>query len=255
MMNNITMDGLMTTWRLWISCCLIILGGWTGCTMVSPPDGSGFTYQAIPVATGTVPTGDGSSVTFRGKAIALSGTGIQAGERLRPAIVTRPDLSLMDLTETSGTIRIISVVPSLDTRVCEQQTHYLSEKNQGLDNLVSLYTVSVDTPFAQARFAREAGIRNVSFFSDYRGARFGRAHGLFIEDLHILARAIMVVDQYNVVRYLQVTPDLASMPDMEAAFKAARALISQESATSRIASNFPPGDAPSRNPAERLFTP
>jgi thiol peroxidase len=122
-------------------------------------------------------------------------------------------------------VRIISVVPSLDTPVCEQQTHYLSEKNKGLDKMVELITVSVDTPFAQKRFAGEAKIENVTFLSDYRGAEFGKAHGLFLKDPHILTRAIMVVDAQNTVRYLQVTPELAQLPDMEEAFRFARSLI------------------------------
>jgi thiol peroxidase len=122
-------------------------------------------------------------------------------------------------------VRIISLVPSLDTKVCEQQMHYLSEKNKGLDKMVELITVSVDTPFAQKRFAEEAKISNVTFLSDYRGADFGKAHGLFLKDPHLLARAVMVVDKHNIIRYLQITPELAQLPDMEAAFQFARTLI------------------------------
>ncbi|HET9962443.1 MAG TPA: redoxin family protein, partial [Nitrospiraceae bacterium] len=108
---------------------------------------------------------------------------------------------------------------------CEQQTHYLSEKNKGLDKMVELITVSIDTPFAQKRFAEEANISNVTFLSDFRGADFGKAHGLFLKDPHILSRAIMVVDKDNKVRYLQITPELAQLPDMEEAFRFARKLV------------------------------
>jgi len=133
----------------------------------------------------------------------------------------------MNITETTGKgkVRIISVVPSLDTKVCEQQTHHLSEKNKGLDNMVELITVSIDTPFAQKRFADEANIHNVTFLSDYRNAEFGKAYGLFLKDPHILARAILIVDAQNTVRYLQITPELAQMPDMDKAFQFARQLI------------------------------
>jgi thiol peroxidase len=117
------------------------------------------------------------------------------------------------------------VVPSLDTPVCEQQTHYLSERNKGLDKMVELITVSVDTPFAQKRFAGEAKIDNVTFLSDYRGGEFGKAYGLFLSGPHILARAIIVVDKTNTVRYLQITPELTQLPDMEEAFRFARSLI------------------------------
>lgn len=88
-----------------------------------------------------------------------------------------------------------------------------------------VYTISVDTPFAQDRFAKEAKIHNVTFFSDYRGGAFGRAHGLLLDGPRLLARAVMVVDTNNIIRYLQITPNLANMPDMEAAFAAARALL------------------------------
>ena len=203
----------------------IIGVGLHGCASLSTETDSSFSYQSIPVATGTAMAGQGSSIQFRGTALALSGTGISKGDSLRPVNVAKGDLSLLDIASTKGTVRVISVVPSLDTKVCEQQTHYLSEKNRGLDAQVDLYTISVDTPFAQDRFAKDAKINNVTFLSDYRGGDFGRTYGLLLEGPHVLARAIMVVDQNNVIQYLQITPDLATMPDMDAAFEAARKLL------------------------------
>lgn len=186
---------------------------------------SSFSYQSFPVAKGTAAAGTGSTIAFRDASLALAGPGISTGEALRSVQLAKGDLSLQDITETKGSIRIISVVPSLDTKVCEQQTHYLSEKNNGLDAQVNLLTISVDTPFAQGRFAKEAKINNITFLSDYRGGEFGRTHGLLLNGPHLLARAVMVVDKDNVIRYLQITPNLANMPDMEAAFTAARALL------------------------------
>lgn len=208
-----------------IAVLAITVSGVAGCETGGDGTDSGFTYKPISVAEGTVAAGEGSSVAFGGDALELTGPGIQIGDTLRSVKVARSDLSLLDIAGTKGKVRIISVVPSIDTKVCEQQTHYLSEKNQGLDATVDLYTISVDTPFAQGRFAKEAKIQNVTFLSDYRGGEFGRAHGLLLEGPHLLARAVMVVDQHNVVRYLQVTPELANMPDMEAAFEAARSLV------------------------------
>jgi thiol peroxidase len=128
-------------------------------------------------------------------------------------------------TKGKGKVRIISIVPSLDTKVCEQQTHYLSEKNMGLDRMVELITISIDTPFAQKRFAEEAKITNVTFLSDFRAADFGKAHGLLLKDPHLLSRALLVVDKDNKVRYLQITPELAQLPDLEEAFRFARKLV------------------------------
>jgi len=181
-----------------------------------------FTYKNFPVSKGSAEAGAGSTVAFKGSPLQLEGKPIKVGDTLRDAKVAGGDLKLVSLTEGKGKVRIISIVPSLDTKVCEQQTHYLSEKNRGLDRDIQLITVSVDTPFAQKRFADEANIRNVTFLSDYRGGDFGRAHGLLVPDLHLLARSVMVVDKDNVVRYLQVVPELASMPDMERAFEEAR---------------------------------
>jgi len=183
-----------------------------------------FTYKDFPVSKGSAEAGAGSTVAFKGSPLQLEGKPIKVGDTLRDAKLATlpPDLKLVSPTEGKGKVRIVSIVPSLDTPVCEQQTHYLSEKNRGLDRDVQLITVSVDTPFAQNRFAQEANIRNVIFLSDYRGGDFGRAHGLLVTDLHLLARSVMVVDKDNVVRYLQVVPELASMPDMERAFEEAR---------------------------------
>ena len=181
-----------------------------------------FTYKDFPVSKGSAAAGAGNTVAFRGSPLQLEGNPIKVGDTLRDAKLAASDLKLVSLTEGKGKVRIVSIVPSLDTKVCEQQTHYLSEKNRGLDRDVQLITVSVDTPFAQKRFAEEANIRNVTFLSDYRGGDFGRAHGLLVPDLHLLARSVMVVDKDNVVRYLQVVPELASMPDMERAFEEAR---------------------------------
>ena len=181
-----------------------------------------FTYQDLPVSKSSAAAGSGNTVMFKGSPLKLEGDPIKVGDAIRDTKLVGNDLKRVSLTESKGKVRIVSIVPSLDTKVCEQQTHYLSEKNKGLDHDVQLITVSVDTPFAQKRFAEEAKIRNVTFLSDYRGGDFGRAYGLLVPDIHVLARTVMVVDKDNVIRYLQVVPELATMPDMDAAFNAAR---------------------------------
>jgi thiol peroxidase len=204
----------------------VLLAVTVACTTVDPsrPD---FSYKTLPVADGSAKPGDGNNVLFQGKPLMLSGTPIKVGDPLRDVKLVQTDLTLIGVTDTKGKgkVRIISVVPSLDTKVCEQQTHYLSEKNKGLDKMVELITISVDTPFAQRRFSEEAKIQNVTFLSDYRGVDFGKAHGLFLKDPHLLTRAVLVVDKDNIVRYLQVTPELAQLPDMEEAFRFARKLV------------------------------
>jgi thiol peroxidase len=205
--------------------CMML--GLTGCGSMGSSTGAGFLYKNLTIAAGSTMAGEGHTVLYKGSPLALSGTGIKVGDSLREVTLTQTDLSPIALTDTKGKgkVRIISVVPSLDTPVCEEQTHYLSEKNKGLDKMVELVTISVDTPFAQKRFAKEAQIANVTFLSDYRDAEFGKAYGLFINGPHILARTVMVVDANNTVRYLQVTPELTQLPDLDEAFAVAKSLI------------------------------
>ena len=198
--------------------------GLTGCGSSS---GTSFLYKNLTVAEGSTMAGEGHTVLFKGSPLILSGTGITVGDPLREVTLTQTDLSQVNITDTKGKgkVRIISVVPSLDTKVCEQQTHFLSEKNKGLDKLIELITVSIDTPFAQKRFAEEAHITNVTFLSDYRGAEFGKTYGLFLKDPNILARTVMVIDAHNHIRYLQITPELAQLPNLNEAFAVAKSLI------------------------------
>jgi thiol peroxidase len=180
---------------------------------------------AMTVATTSGTPGDGQSVTFKGDALALEGTAIKVGDTLPAAVLTSNDLKPVNLAEAKGKVRIISIVPSIDTPVCEEQTHELSEKNGGLDKQVELITVSMDLPFAQKRFAKEAKIHNVTFLSDYKAAEFGKSTGLLIQPLHLLARTVLVVDNDNVIRYMQVVPEITNLPDMETAMKAAKGLL------------------------------
>ena len=180
----------------------------------------------LPVDKGTVSAGSGSSVTLKGGEMPLGGWGeVKVGEPLPDAIVTNTSLKPVDIAAPSGRVRIISVVPSLDTPTCDKQTHELSEDAGDLDQRVELITVSMDLPFAQSRFAKEAKINNVVFLSDYKEREFGNAYGLIIEPLGLLARAVIVTDQDNIVRYLQVVPEVTALPDMKAAREAARALL------------------------------
>ena len=214
----------MRHWSI-VVLAVAVLTGFSGCANTGRMAETEFMYKNLPVATGSAEPGEGHSVTFKGTPLALAGPGIKVGDALRDAKVAKGDLSLINIVDTKGRVRILNIVPSLDTTVCEQQTHHLSEKNSGLDKMVELITISVDTPFAQGRFAKEAKIHNVTFLSDYRGGDFGKAHGLLVEGPHFLARTVMVVDKDNVIRYMQVTPELAQMPDMDAAFRAAKALL------------------------------
>ncbi|MBT3366133.1 MAG: thiol peroxidase [Nitrospina sp.] len=163
-------------------------------------------------------------VTLRGKPLTLMGEEMQVGQTLPTVHLPDLGLSMIDLKSFKGKVTILSVVPSLDTPTCEKQTHILSEENKGLDASANLVTISRDLPFAQKRFAKKANIHNILFLSDYRNAEFGMSMGLLIEENRLLARAIIVLDREGVIRYLEVVPDLARLPEMEKAFEFARSL-------------------------------
>jgi thiol peroxidase len=180
----------------------------------------------LPIDKGTVSAGAGSSVMMKGDALPLAGKGVvEVGKPLPAAMVSTNALKPVNIADTGGKVRIISVVPSIDTPTCDKQTHELSEENDGLDKQVELITVSMDLPFAQSRFAKEANISNVTFLSDYNSREFGNNNGLMIAPLGLLARAVIVTDKDNIVRYLQVVPEVTALPDMQAAMDAARTLL------------------------------
>ena len=146
----------------------------------------------LPVDKGTVSAGAGSSVTLKGGEMPLAGWGmVEVGQPLPEAVLSSASLQPVNITAATGKVRIISVVPSLDTPTCDKQTHELSEDNGGLDKSVELITISMDLPFAQSRFAKEAKISNVTFLSDYKEREFGNSNGLIIEPLGLLARAVI----------------------------------------------------------------
>lgn len=181
----------------------------------------------LPVDKGTVSPGDGNFVTMKKDTkLPLSGSGVvEVGKPMPSAMVVGGDLKPVDIGQPTGKVRIISVVPSVDTKTCEKQTHQLSEDNKGLDKQVEMITVSRDLPFAQGRFAKEAKIKNVTFLSDYNMREFGDKNGLNIAPIGLLARAVIVTDKNNIVRYIQVVPEITALPDMQAAMKAAKELL------------------------------
>ena len=169
-------------------------------------------------------SGEVQTITLRGKPLTLLGEKSQEGKTLPTVRLPDLGLNMIDLQSFKGKVTILSVVPSLDTPTCDKQTHILSEENKGLDKIANLITVSRDLPFAQKRFAKEARINNITFLSDYRDAEFGKSTGLLIEENRLLARAIFVLDQKGIIRYLEIVSELAKLPDMEKAMEFARSL-------------------------------
>jgi thioredoxin-dependent peroxiredoxin len=150
----------------------------------------------------------------------LEGAEVQVGAAAPDFSLTGVDLKPVALSDTSG-VRIFSIVPSLDTGVCDAQTRRFNEEAATLDG-VTIYTVSRDLPFAQKRWCGAAGVDRVITLSDYKDGSFGRAWGVMIEPLQIHARAVYVVDANNHVTYGQLVGEVTEHPDYEAALAAAR---------------------------------
>ena len=170
----------------------------------------------------------GTQVAWKGEKMVLIDTGIKVGQRL-------PDTSLVDATtmkpvnlnDYKGSTLFLSIVPSIETKVCEAQSHYLGEQGDKLPATVKRITVSRDTPLAQARFAKETKLEDVQYLSDYKEGSFGRSIGLLMDGPRLLARSVILVDKQGVVQYIQVVPEITHLPDMEEAFTKAIALDNQ----------------------------
>ncbi|MGG0305307.1 thiol peroxidase [Priestia megaterium] len=158
---------------------------------------------------------------FKGNDVTLLGNQVKVGEKAPNFTVLANDLSEVTLDSTKGSVRLISVVPSIDTGVCDAQTRRFNEEAAKLDN-VKVLTVSVDLPFAQKRWCGANGIDNVQTLSDHRDLSFGEAYGVAIQELRLLARSIFVVDSNDNVTYVEYLPEVTEHPNYEAAIEAAK---------------------------------
>jgi thiol peroxidase len=171
----------------------------------------------------------GTSVSRGGKPLALLGTPISKGKPLPSVLlVDTATMKEVDLSQERGQILFLSIVPSVDTKVCEAQTHYLGEEGDRLPATIQRITISRDLPFAQKRFAEEAKLTDIRYLSDYKAGDFGRATGLLVDELKLLARAVVLVDRQGIVQYIQVVPEITHLPDMEAAFEKAIELAKEK---------------------------
>ncbi len=182
-------------------------------------------YANIAVEKGSV--APGSAVAREGMSLKLLGKPIVIGGKLPSVeLVDAMTMQRVNLSkDMKGSILFVSVVPSLDTAVCEAQTHYLYDNGDKLPPQVKKITISRDTPFAQKRFANEAKIKNIEFLSDYKEGAFGRSTGLLMDGLMLLARSVIIVDKDGRVRYIQVVPEITHLPDMERAIEEAQKLV------------------------------
>jgi len=166
-----------------------------------------------------------NAITFQGNPLTLLGTAVSIGQTAPDFTAAANDLSPYQLSDDTGKVVIISVVPSLDTPVCDTQTRKFNEAAASLGDAVVIVTVSMDLPFAQGRWCGAAGVEQVKTVSDYNGVDFGTKYGLLIKELHLLARAVLVVDQAGTVQYSQLVSEMTDEPDYDAAIDAVKKLL------------------------------
>jgi len=164
-------------------------------------------------------------ITRRGNPLTLMGDELRVGDAAPEFIVLDNDLSPVTLSSFRGKVCIISSVPSLDTPVCDMETRRFNEEAGKLGDEVVILTVSMDLPFAQKRWCGLAGVDKVTTLSDHREAAFGKAYGVLIKELRLLARAVFVVDREGRIQYIQLVKELTEEPNYQAVLDAVKKLV------------------------------
>ena len=163
------------------------------------------------------------NVTFKGNPITLIGPELKAGDKAPDFKTVGKGLAEITLAESKGKTRLISVVPSLDTPVCELQTKRFNEEASKLPSSVAGYTISMDLPFAQGRFCTAQHADKITCLSDHRDASFGKAYGTLIKELRLLTRAVFVVGPDDKIQYVEYVKEVTSHPDYDKALNALKA--------------------------------
>jgi thiol peroxidase len=162
------------------------------------------------------------AITMRGNPMTLVGPELQPGQQAPNFTLIGKDMRPVTLENFKGKVKIIASVPSLDTPVCDAETRRFNEEAAKLPGDVQVLTVSMDLPFAAARWCGAAGVNNVTTLSDWRGAQFGEAYGALIKELHLDARAVFVVDKNDKLVHVEYVKEVANQPNFDAALEAAR---------------------------------
>ncbi|HEY4432377.1 MAG TPA: thiol peroxidase [Paenibacillus sp.] len=163
--------------------------------------------------------------TFKSSPITLVGPKLTAGDPAPDFALSKNLLEEVSLSDYAGKIKLISVVPSLDTGVCDAQTRRFNSEAAELGDDVVILTVSMDLPFAQARWCGAAGIDRVITLSDHKAASFGQAYGVLIKEFRLDMRSIFVLDKNNTVTYVEYLNEMTEHPNYEDAIAAVKSLL------------------------------
>ena len=161
--------------------------------------------------------------TFLGNPVTFTGSQLQVGDTAHDFSLITPALEKKSLADFAGKKKVLSIIPSIDTGICSMQTRHFNQTLSDMEDTVVL-TVSVDLPFAQGKWCAAEGLDNAIMLSDYFDHSFGRDYALLINEWHLLARAVFVLDTDNTIRYVEYVDNINSEPNFEAAIAAAKEL-------------------------------
>ena len=165
------------------------------------------------------------AVTIKGNPFTLVGAPLSVGDPLPDVELAANDFSAVKLSDYAGKARLISVVYSLDTGICDAQTHKFNEEATQLGGDVVVLTISADLPFAQKRWCGASGLSNVITLSDYKSMAFADVTGTHIKERRVTSRAVFVADREGIVRYVEYLPEVATHPNYDAALQALRQAV------------------------------
>ena len=172
------------------------------------------------------------SITFKGNLLTLSGRVLKIGNHAPDFKVVTQDLKEISLLDFKDKIKVISSFPSLDTQVCDLQVKEFNKKAARVSSNVVILGISKDLPFAQKRFCSVNDIKNEVVLSDYKYSSFGINYGVLIKELNLLGRAVFIVDNSDVIRYVQIVDELTNHPDYADAFKSLEEVVMSPTFTS-----------------------
>ena len=161
-----------------------------------------------------------AAVTMQGNPLTLVGQQRKVGDKAPDFTVVANDLTDLSLSDFAGQTLVISAVPSLDTPVCDRETRRFNKEAAALGPHVKILTVSMDLPFAQKRWCGAAEVDRVVTASDHRDASFGKAYGVLIKELRLLARCVFVVDSGGMIRHIDLCKEVTSEPNYDAVLEA-----------------------------------
>ncbi len=163
-------------------------------------------------------------VTIKGAPLTLLGPEIKTGDKAPDFTVIDKGLKGVTLKDFAGKVKLISVTPALDTPVCDSQARKFNEEAANLRDNIVVMNISMDLPFAIGRFCTAADIEKIMTFSDHREASFGMAYVVLIKELRLLARSIFLIGKDNIIRYVEIVPEVTNSVNFEKALDAAKNL-------------------------------